>query len=494
MLYFRVLLADDKTEVFYNALYPSKIKTLLDKAKRRKNKKSINITLTKMKKTSDEIRHICLQFTYETRKQGSGLGQIVPKSVMLSKLDEKHSLTAKGIGIGTPLELLKRISNGDVCFYTDKGDKDIWYPVEVEAGTKFFIGQEIEKTITIADTVFYKKYRIVTGTDNSLTISPSSNLTLHLSKGSFNFFMKGCLDELYNDALFLLAINENTAMYVNNCPLEYHNVKMKSGLEEHIKFIIDLHNIFEMLNINFDIPFKELSEIDIKCILKMIHIYRQDEKINEKELYTYDLRVKNKIYPMIIVKDGEKISFANRIYETKYQGYAINDKDERFKVPMFSEIRGNILGNLYRYDFADLKHQIDVSDFNIYTFNILNNVAVNLIESYDINSDEHLLDLAYYVLKKLLEVDIFEDQILLVQINIMQIKKRKNKLSEDDIKFLQDKKANEKSIMILSAVCILLGDNIEAKNYLSQLSESDKENIVSRPIYKLLSNAVENQD
>lgn len=486
VLYFRVLLADEKTEVYYNALYPSKIKTFLDEAKRKKNKKGINITLTKMKKTSDEIRNICLQFTYETRKQGSGLGQIVPKSIMLNKLDGKHSLTAKGIGIETPLELLKKISNGDVCFYTNKDNKDIWYPVEVQSGTTFFVGQEIKRTIMIADTIFYDKYNIVTGTDNSWTINPSSNLSLHLSEGNFNFSMKGCLEELYNDALFLKAINENAVMYINNCPLEYHNVKMKSELKEHIKFIIDLHDIFEMLSINFDIPFKDLSEMDIKCILKMINIYRQIEKINEKELYTYDLRVKNKIYPMIIVKENGVISFANRIYETKYQGYAVNDKDEHFKVPMISEISGNILANLYKHDFADLKHQIDISDFNIYTFNFLNNVALNLIESYDINSDKRLLDLANYVLEKLLKEEILEDQILLAQINILQIKKRKKELSEGDVQFLKNRKENEESIAILCAICILLGEGTEAKHYLDQLSDDEKENIVSKPIYRLL--------
>lgn len=145
VLYFRILLSDDKREVFYNALYPSKIKTLLDEAKRKKNKKSINITLTKMKKTNDEIRNICLQFSYETRKQGSGLGQIVPKSVLLNELDKEHNLTAKGIGVGTPLELLKKISNGDVCFYTDKDNRDIWYPVEIEVGTKFLLNRKFRK-------------------------------------------------------------------------------------------------------------------------------------------------------------------------------------------------------------------------------------------------------------------------------------------------------------------------------------------------------------
>ncbi|MCM1267652.1 MAG: hypothetical protein NC302_07075 [Bacteroidales bacterium] len=38
VLYFRILLTDDKAEIFYNALYPSKIKTLLEEAKRKKNK------------------------------------------------------------------------------------------------------------------------------------------------------------------------------------------------------------------------------------------------------------------------------------------------------------------------------------------------------------------------------------------------------------------------------------------------------------------------
>lgn len=322
-----------------------------------------------------------------------------------------------------------------------------------------------------------------------MIISPSSNLVLYLSESKFDFSMKGGLEELYNDALFLLALNKNTVMYINDYPMEYHDVKMKQELEELIKFIIDLYYIFKMLNIDFDIPFKDLSERDVRYLLKILNIYRQEEKINDNELYTYDLRVKNKIYPMIIVKEKENILLANRIYETKYQGYVINEKGEYFKVPMFSEIRGNILGNLYKYDFADLRHQIDVSDFNIYTFNILNNVALNLIESYDINSDEHLLDLAYYILEKILKAKIPKEQILLAQINIMQIKKRRRELSEDDIRFLQDKKANEESIMMLSAICILLGENIEARNYLSQLAEEDKENMVSRPIYKFLSDA-----
>ena len=38
VLYFRVIMSENKTEIFYNALYPSKIKMLLDEAVRKNNK------------------------------------------------------------------------------------------------------------------------------------------------------------------------------------------------------------------------------------------------------------------------------------------------------------------------------------------------------------------------------------------------------------------------------------------------------------------------
>lgn len=48
VLYFKIVMNEDKKEIFYSILYPSKIKSYLDEARRKKNKKPINIVLTKL--------------------------------------------------------------------------------------------------------------------------------------------------------------------------------------------------------------------------------------------------------------------------------------------------------------------------------------------------------------------------------------------------------------------------------------------------------------
>lgn len=59
VLYFKIVMNGDKKEIFYSILYPSKIKGYLDEARRKKNKKQINVVLTKLQPKASEMLRIC---------------------------------------------------------------------------------------------------------------------------------------------------------------------------------------------------------------------------------------------------------------------------------------------------------------------------------------------------------------------------------------------------------------------------------------------------
>lgn len=482
VLYFRILLSNNRTEIFYGILFPSKIKMYLDEAKKKKNKKQISVVLCKMKQTPEEMRRICKQFTFESHKQGSGRGQIVPKTVNVKQLHGYNKLQATAFGTTSPFEFIQRVSVGDVCFYANNEKSDIWYPVEIERGTQMFIKQEINRPIRIGDKIFYTKYEVITGTDNERIIKLSKNLILNWNTGKFNFEKKSSLGELVNDADFLLNLKHSQELYIGNFKLPYSNPKLNNDLEDDLNFIINLNSICKETNIVIETSFDCLTKDEIQSMLRLVEVYRGKLLINEQQLYTYDLWISGKVYLFIICKQDGKIIFANRIYENKYQGY-VRENSNFYKVPMFSGLRGDILAYLYKYDYAELIHQVDNADINFYTFDILNYSVIGLIESYDKNGNKKLLDLAQYIVEKILAVN---DKLEYVKLNRWQIKKRVIDLDDTDRQELIGILESTDNLQIKCGICALLDRKAEANNYLQMLSEEDREILKGFPIGKYL--------
>lgn len=482
VLYFRILLSDTKKEIFYSILYPSKIKYYLDEAKRKKNKKYINITLMKLKPTASEMLRICRQFTFESSKQGSGRGQIVPKSIYLSDIKKYKKLQATAIDTRTPFEFLQRLSTGDVCFYANEEKSNFWLPVMWHKGIQCFVGQLIEQDIIINGTIFYTRYEVITGTDESLCIRISPNLIINMSKGTFDFKKISSIEELYNDARFLKEMINNTEIIIGSNILKYDNLKLNDDLKKDLDFIIDFYDICKMGNMQIVVPLSEFEEIDIQNAIRVVGIFRGKIEIKTDYIYTYNLKIAERIYPFIVYRDEhDKVQFVNRIYESKYQGY-ITTNDNHYKVPMFCDMKRDVLGHLYRYDYADLLYQVDNAEFNVYTLEILNYAVIELIGAYDISREEKLLEIAEYIIKRMYSVD---DTIIYARMNEWQILKRQDKLIDvhrNVIKnFLKEYQDNNQ---ILCGLYALLDDKKTAKNYLNKLQKEDRDVFVTFPIYK----------
>lgn len=481
VLYFKIVMNEDRKEIFYSILYPSKIKGYLDEARRKKNKKHINIVLTKLQPKASEMLRICRQFSLESNKQGSGRGQIVPKTVCLNDIGKYKSLQATAVGTQNPIEFAKRVSVGDVCFYV-KDSSDIWFPVSANDVTKCFVGQHVVRDISVGGRVFYSEYEIICGTDDSFSIRVSPNLVLHCSKGKIDFKENGTLEKLNNDALFLKTMANSKQIEVAGVPLTYDNGKMPQEMIDEWDFIIDLYKICKMANMKIQIPLNAFSTYDRKYAERLVDILHGKIKVNADMLYTYEMKIAGKIYPFLICKDRKgEIQFINRIYESRYQGYVKVDA-KQYKVPMFCDLPKEIFGRLYKYDYADLRYQVENTDYNFNTIGTLNNAVIALIGAYDISNESELLEIAEMMLNKMQEVD---STIIYAHINEWQIKKRKNILSNDDLNKMNNLlRNNDKDAQVNCAIYALLDDKENAQKYFNNMSEKEKENFIEFPIYK----------
>lgn len=481
VLYFKIVMNEDENEIFYSILYPSKIKGYLDEARKKKNKKQINIVLTKLQPKASEMLRICRQFTLESNKQGSGRGQIVPKTVCVNDIGKYKSLQVTVVDTQGPMEFVKRLSVGDACFYV-QGDSDIWFPVSTKVGAEYFVEQHIVRDISVGGRVFYSEYEIICRADDSFSIRVSSNLILYWSKGEIDFKEKGNLDELNNDALFLKAMENGRQIEVAGIPLTYNDCKIPQELMDEWNFIIDLHKICEMANMKIQTPLSDFNVCDRKYAERLVNILHGKVEVSADTLYTYEMKIKGKIYPFLVCKDKKgEIQFVNRIYENRYQGY-VKVGVNHYKVPMFCDISKDIFGHLYKYDYADLRYQVENTDYNLDTIGTLHSAVITLISAYDISNQNELLEIAELILRKMYSVD---NTIVYAHINEWQIMKRKNTLSNEDIDKMEKMvENNDEDAGIKCAVYALMDDKENAQKYFEKMSEKEKADFREFPIYR----------
>lgn len=483
VLYFKIVLTDTKKAIFYSILYPSKIKGYLDEAARKKNKRQINVTLTKIEPKSEEILRICRQFTLESRKQGSGKGQIVPQSVCINDMTKYKTIKATAVDTYTPFELAQRLSVGDVCFYVQKDNSDIWFPVTDLQNIECFVKELRKQDVSIDGEIFYKAYEYIYGTSDTYSTQLSPNLIINWTKGTFEFHKSSSLDILYNDAVFLKKMENSASIEIGGKTIKYEGFKLHGRVSDDINLIIDFHDICEMAGMSVNTSWKNFSEDDFKAVLEVVRILHGKYEIENGNLYKHELKIGSKVYPFIISRDEDgKIQFTNRIYESKYQGYVKNG-EKYYKVPMFCDLTSDIFGHLYKFDYADLRHQVENTDYVLETLEALNYAVIALISAYDECKEEELLNIAMYILTKMYQVD---NSLIYARMNEWQIKKRKGTLSDIDKDEIEKILAmNSDNYQILCGLCALLDKKEEAYEYLNKISESEKKEFLTFPICRL---------
>ena len=127
-----------------------------------------------------------------------------------------------------------------------------------------------------------------------------------------------------------------------------------------------------------------------------------------------------------------------------------------------------------------LKEQIDSAEVNEHTAECLNRAALKLISVFDANKDYKALELAQYQFEKIRELEKDKSYFM---INILQLKKRKEDLTEQDIYELKSIVSSD--LQISFGVKVLLEDKEGAKLIFEEMDEETQEFIKAFPIYHL---------
>lgn len=487
VLYFQIFINGKEREIFYSSLYPSKILDFIETAEKNKNKKCIGIPFNKLQKDADVLYSIVKQFDIESKQQGTAYSPLVMNRIKSGDINTIKSLNATIVGENDIINALPRLESGDICFYGQVEDDPYLRPIEWVEGSKFYVRGDVNNQIKIGKKVWYNRFQCMFGSDETISIRISANLSCSYKKDNnkigYKLLIKSSLEELYKDAQFLLSLEKANAITIGNATLNGINFNMPEGMHDFLCFIIDLHNIFIQLHLSTEIEMTSIDNNQFNHLKKLVELSKG--KYNNRfddGLIRYLFSINDKIIPIIINKKGKSISVVNAIYDENYHIlYSIENGNETvyYRMPLFVPFNSDELAKLYKYDYERLIKQINSAEVNKDTAETLVYCVLNLICAYDINFEKDLLQLANALLHRL-EPFVEKKNFF---INCYQIEYRLGILTEEKLQAIKKIKSNNPEILFGKNV--LLHNKKSAIKYYEQMSFEMQLNYKRFPIYNL---------
>ena len=484
VIYFQIFINDNKKEVFYSSLYPSKIADYLEKAKEKGNKSSISIVFTKLEKDADKLYCVVKQFNDEAIKQGSAYTPLVQDRIRIDEFDKLKSISMSIVGAKNSFEAISRLSTGDICLYGKTEDDKYPRPLEWLDDSRFYAGREVNQEISIDGETFYSKYSCLVDSDGGMSLRLSSNLEIKFSdsKINFNFKVNGNIQSLGNDAKFILKMLESKNFAIMDHPIKYTDPEVNEDFKKRLIFLSDVYDTLKMIGFDLDKTISQYTDDEAKQITRLVNFRKGGGNISVEEgLSRYNWKYNDKYVPLLVTKSGNEIRLDNSIYTNHYAIFIPDGKKNspEYRMPLFAYHEIDILSNLYKYDYAEFYKQIDNTDINERTGDPLIEFVLTVISVYDHNKDEKFLDLAEYLLSKIKQY-INEE---LYVLNDLQIKKRRRILQENELQILLGIPENDASVTF--GKYVLLGDKEEASRWFDVLPKDKRKKYEEYPIYRL---------
>lgn len=465
-------------EVFYASLYPSKLKSFLEKQDN-KRKKQISIRFTHLNKDAGELYCVLAQYGKEMIRQGSGRGQIVPKTIRLNDIASVNAISATVVGAKNEMEFIERMNSGDVCIYGNVNGID--FPIESDESVKFFMGRDnVQLPIMVEERKYYDKYNVVYNPDTGIVVRPSDNIVIQLNKGKIDFRPKSDIPQIKNDIDFLLALEKSHKLHFGNSEIPFGDIVFPEEFKDKLSYLKALCDVVAEVGIEIHKTFAQLSESNSRELCLLVNI--KEGNLNDKFKQTsniFNWSFDDKFYPLLIEKQPQGNVLFPLSKNSSMQVLKWDGKTNHYKFPTFAVVDTNVLAKLYNYDYTWFEKQIDMADVNPDTIDDLNIAALKLISAYDLSANMEFLNLAKRIYSKC------ESKDVCYLINTLQIKVREKGLNASDIKKLNTIKTNDAQTLFCKSV--LLGNKKDAEDYYSGMSKEEKENIKALPIMKLYS-------
>ena len=526
-LYFQIYISEDGKDahVFYNSLFPSKILVYLNFIKGKKNKKTYNVRFTRLKLDCWELENLCWQFASEIRRQGSGRGQIIQRTIDISNLPKVKEIHLSAMGANNTLDVFKSISEGNIVVYGSYEEGGVHFPFGWGDSYAASMKRIIQGPVIVQETVYYEKFEVLcsaaapgfgeyTGkVEEKIIFSPNLCAESIESGLRFHLDMNTDIMQISKDAEFLLTLLKEGRMLLDGNNVCFDSSNVTDSFRLQLVELTDIGKALKDIGCRIDKPLKDYCKDDIAQIELLKKIWRgQVNFSSDYAAFTYDWKIFGKYFPFIVEKiqktehntsggvnlveymfnDSLRISYGS---PEQMRGEQVDTlPKDAFVVPNYVMMKSEQLGNLLFYDYESMLDQIDYTVVNENTVDVLDALSLNLIKAYDLSGNDRLLEVARELLYKI--EDEFSDRVN-VSINLIQIEKRFEGIlsneSEDRIKELlriadeiPGEEDREKTKKILEfCIDVLHGDKTRAIDRYNKLSEKEKSSIDGYPIMTL---------
>lgn len=482
--YFVIAVSDngEKTAIFYNALTPIKLQSLLKGTENKKPEQTKNISLNRLKRNDkDELYKILLQFGHDSKEQGAG--ELIRRSISLDDMEKVDSIRVTTF-VSDNKEAIQKITSGEACWYGHLSTADIWLPLQYEAQTKMKLVacMRVNDQVGIDGISYYDSFELRKDGDKTFSVRLSENLVIDINKRKFIFEPMTDLEQIIKDIKFLEAMRCGRTWHIGKRKCDYSDVNWGNKFQSMINFYKQLQLATMKFEIKLNKTFENFNDNDWKAMNELVNIYQgkiRPKKENAWHMWWWQ----DKIVPFFIAIDlNGDVCVENG---THFQHIRVwfGDERKRYLVPSFITFQRDIWEKLYEVDEKVLLEELESGELNNETEGYFSLMLIEILAAYDITKNEKYYNISKVISDKLLVVNPEFDY---WKINKFQLLKRKRNLIEDELQELEHMEEKTDDNKVICAANILLDNKRKARNELDKMSNEDREIFMTYPIYNLL--------
>lgn len=479
-------------KIYYASLLPYDLNIVMKKVK---NQKKYAIQLKCFPDSIDEITNVFMGFLSNRLKQMSIIRKELPS---LKKLEDSGVmieglfLYTTGIGISQN-SIESYILTHDTYLYAKIKGSDIDIPVEKMSEAT--IARQIEAPIEVNDKIFYNTYQLVYKRDIScvqIGKSLSFKVSEEMTEGTIKIKINGNLSERIRDLEFIVSLAEERHITINGKTMIINPISKKQidEFKELLRYWNDVKKMLEALGVKEELDCDNLTDKDYNNIHNYVNAILYDKEIgfpNLTEEYHYGLFA---ISNLAILLWCEKQNSGNYKVQNFFNPLNIvvfeDNNAEPVNISQFALLQQLDFSHVSNLDIDKIVADLKTKPMNDISSEIINSLALDIISGYDKQEekDDSLLMLAESIFDILDNnpVGIDED---IINLNKLQIIKRRRKITVDEIVRLALLKQESKPLQIRCGAYILLEEFEKANDCLRMMKDNDRERFIKYPIYSL---------
>ena len=130
--YFVIAISDDgeRTTIFYNALTPIKLKSILKGKEKKKPDQTRSVPLNRLTNNDkNELFRVLMQFGHDSGEQGAK--ELIRKSISLKDIGKIDSIRATAFTLDRT-SIIQEVAKGEACLFGHLKEADVWVPFDYD--------------------------------------------------------------------------------------------------------------------------------------------------------------------------------------------------------------------------------------------------------------------------------------------------------------------------------------------------------------------------